>query len=323
MNNMPLISIIVPVFNTDKYLSKCLDSILEQSYTDFELLLIDDGSTDDSGRVCDEYSVKDNRIRVFHKANGGVSSARNMGLDKAIGRWIYFFDSDDEMYPDGIEALINGCQKENIDFVTAGYEQFSFEKQRMVTTLLGEIEERILDINDGVKLMYRDVFYQFYTPTKLFKREIIEKIRLRFDESLYFSEDRLFIIKYLCASSRGIYYTTQPIFKYMVRELSAMSSLNNSFNYKSITGFYAALMMYEALCVNRKITRENRRIAINDVMYSYLLTIQNMKSFSVNDELLEKHLKEKLFASITKFDYYFILAKHKLKNIYKMYFVSQ
>ena len=85
MDTVPLISIVVPVFNAEKYLTACIDSVLGQSFSDFELLLIDDGSTDRSGEICDRYAARDNRIRVFHKPNGGVSSARNMGLDNACG----------------------------------------------------------------------------------------------------------------------------------------------------------------------------------------------------------------------------------------------
>lgn len=91
----PTISVIVPVYNTEKYLRRCIDSVLAQTYADFELLLIDDGSKDKSGEICDEYAQKDARVRVFHKENGGVSSARNLGLDNARGEWVAFVDSDD------------------------------------------------------------------------------------------------------------------------------------------------------------------------------------------------------------------------------------
>lgn len=91
----PKISIIVPVYNTEQYLCRCIDSVMAQTYTDFELLIIDDGSTDSSGTICDEYAAQDTRVRVFHKENGGVSSARNVGLDNARGEWITFVDSDD------------------------------------------------------------------------------------------------------------------------------------------------------------------------------------------------------------------------------------
>ena len=91
----PKISVIVPVYNTEQYLRRCIDSVLAQTYQDFELLLIDDGSTDSSGAICDEYAARDSRVRVFHKVNGGVSSARNVGLDNARGEWVTFVDSDD------------------------------------------------------------------------------------------------------------------------------------------------------------------------------------------------------------------------------------
>ena len=123
---MLMISVIVPVYNTEQYLPRCIESILSQSFTDFELLLIDDGSTDGSGKICDAYAEKDNRIRVFHKENGGVSSARNMGLDEAKGEWVYFVDSDDELLHDGLQVLFDNTNKE-VDVVLAGFEEVSEE----------------------------------------------------------------------------------------------------------------------------------------------------------------------------------------------------
>ena len=102
---MPLISVIVPVYNTEKYLHRCIDSILAQTFTDFELLLIDDGSKDNSGKICDESAAKDSRVRVFHKENGGASSARNLGLGKAKGEWITFVDSDDTLQKNALDLL--------------------------------------------------------------------------------------------------------------------------------------------------------------------------------------------------------------------------
>ena len=110
------LSIIVPVFNVRNYLSDCIDSIISQSYSDFECILIDDGSTDGSGAICDEYAKKDSRIRVFHKENGGVSSARNIGLDNASGEWIYFVDSDDQILPGGLQTMVDWIS-DNVDIV--------------------------------------------------------------------------------------------------------------------------------------------------------------------------------------------------------------
>ena len=120
-NNNPKISVIVPVYNAEKYLRRCIDSILAQTFTDFELLLIDDGSTDSSGKICDEYAKKDRRIRVFHKENGGVSSARNVGLSHLRGNWVYFVDSDDYLSPQHLQNYVNYL---DADIIYQGYRLF-------------------------------------------------------------------------------------------------------------------------------------------------------------------------------------------------------
>ena len=103
--NSPLISIIIPVYNAERYLRQCLDSVVAQTYTNWECLLVDDGSKDGSGEICDEYAKKSSRFRVFHKENGGVSSARNTGIEESKGEWVYFCDADDYVYPKGIEII--------------------------------------------------------------------------------------------------------------------------------------------------------------------------------------------------------------------------
>lgn len=104
---MSKVSIVVPVYNEEKHLNRCIDSVLSQSYSDLELILIDDGSTDNSGVICDEYVQKDSRVRVFHEGNGGVSKARNLGVSKSNAEWIMFLDSDDYLIKDALEILIN------------------------------------------------------------------------------------------------------------------------------------------------------------------------------------------------------------------------
>ena len=107
----PMVSIIVPVYNTEQYLRRCIDSIVNQEYTDFELLLIDDGSKDSSGVICDEYAEKDARVRVIHKENSGVSDSRNCALDHAKGKYIQFLDSDDWITPDATRLLVRSAEE--------------------------------------------------------------------------------------------------------------------------------------------------------------------------------------------------------------------
>ena len=177
---MPKISIIVPVYNTEKYISNCIESILKQKEKDFELLLIDDGSKDQSGRICDTYATKDDRIKVIHKKNGGVSSARNLGIDHAKGEMIFFIDSDDTVGPDYLKNLEI---IDDEDFVQSGV--------------------KILE-NDYLKpiMTYEDIFKdynQFWMQSRqqwpsmcCLSRKVIEENHLRFDTNLKMGEDGLF-----------------------------------------------------------------------------------------------------------------------------------
>ncbi len=114
------ISIIVPVYKVEPYLRKCVDSILAQTFTDFEVILVDDGSPDNSGKICDEYASKDSRVRVIHKENGGLSSARNAGIDVARGKYLGFVDSDDYIEKDMYELLYDNIVKEQADLSICG-----------------------------------------------------------------------------------------------------------------------------------------------------------------------------------------------------------
>ena len=118
---MPKVSIIVPVYKAEKYLHRCVDSILAQTFTDWELLLIDDGSPDRSGDICDEYAKKDTRIRVFHKKNGGVSSARNLGLDNVQGEYVTFVDSDDWIDVNTLNVCFSQIETYDLDILQFSY----------------------------------------------------------------------------------------------------------------------------------------------------------------------------------------------------------
>ena len=200
---MPTVSIIVPVYNAQDYLSKCIDSLLNQNYDDFELILVNDGSKDNSGQICDEYAKADNRIKVIHKENGGVSSARNCGLDKACGKYIMFCDSDDFVKEEFCTPLINLANEDEDCLVFAGITELWDDKEK--DNLCPEFPEgESITLKNKefcdlfVKLNLNSQFTLMNMPyNKLFSRSIIEKNQLRFDKNINYNEDFIFNLLYL------------------------------------------------------------------------------------------------------------------------------
>lgn len=242
---MPKVSVIVPVYNTERYLNKCIDSILSQSFTDFELLLINDGSKDNSGAICDQYAANDLRVKVFHKENGGVSSARNLGLDNARGEWVTFVDSDDWIYSNTLSSLIDESQ-----FVDMAIGAMSFENGGCIMCLC---EENRTLVGRDLELIIQNNMndWSFNSPcAKVFRRQIIQDIALRFDEALCFGEDSLFVKEYLlnvkkinvihnlcyhyCDSGEGVYnkYSKnfKPIYLYYVKMISMYDKMSDQFD---------------------------------------------------------------------------------------------
>lgn len=187
---MPEISVIVPVYNTEQFLSRCIESILKQSFTDFELLLVDDGSTDGSGAVCDAYAEKDERIRVFHKENGGVSSARNVGLRNIKGQFVVFVDADDWVKEQYLEHLM--C--DGSDLVVAGIQEFGGSDALRVSK-----EQKKVSICELKKSWSysADYFSYIFPVAKRFVSSVIFENGLLFNECLFFSEDFCFVLDYL------------------------------------------------------------------------------------------------------------------------------
>lgn len=188
------ISVIVPVYNAEKYLHRCVDSILSQTFTDFELLLINDGSKDGSGAICDEYALKDSRVRVFHKKNGGVSSARNLGLVKAKGEWITFCDSDDFVYSCWLENYNIRGYGANYDIVCQ-----ALEIDRPESSTDGITTDSIEFcgcVNEFIDKLYK-MDYLGYTTNKIFRSSIINNNSLMFNVDLTYKEDELFVLQYL------------------------------------------------------------------------------------------------------------------------------
>ena len=209
---MPKISVIIPVYNTEKYLHRCIDSILAQTFTDYELLLINDGSKDNSGTICDEYAKKDSRIRVVHKENGGVSSARNMGLDNAKGEWICFIDSDDWVEKEYLKVLY---QDGKYDYVTCYWKVLNCKTyQSNIPTSKAHIGVA------NIKQFIEENIHRLSFPVcRLYKKNIIEKHTIRFDKRISFCEDALFNILYL-GNIKSVRQTNDVLYNYEKHEAS-------------------------------------------------------------------------------------------------------
>lgn len=234
-----MISIIVPVYNAEQYLHRCIDSILAQSYTDFELLLIDDGSKDASGDICDEYASKDTRVRFFHKGNGGVSSARNLGLDNAQGEYITFCDADDYVSEDWLAAYSEAIAN-NVDLAIQGY--YAIDGNNTVEKQLQPHSGNTIEAKRKLieSQFAQDTYY--YLWVKLFRRDLLEAHHIRFDKQSVLGEDTQFISKYLeyavsfmCIDSMGYYYilpSQKKIYGPNVNYTSwpILSSMNAIFN---------------------------------------------------------------------------------------------
>lgn len=215
MNNNPKISIIVPVYNVEQYLPRCIDNILNQSFADLELLLIDDGSKDKSGAICDEYADKDDRIRVYHKENGGVSSARNIGLENARGEWLAFIDGDDEI----TEGYFNIRQEhEGVDVIIKPYSVVN-------------ADGRVTCHNNELSILTgREKIFRYYVQKrnnalwdKIIKRKTVGT--KRFNTSVSIGEDFLFFLSVL-PNVKSIAFDDTGSYRYFLRQGSAMQSVD-------------------------------------------------------------------------------------------------
>lgn len=199
----PEISVIVPVYNAERYLHRCVDSILTQTDTNFELLLINDGSKDSSGAICDEYAAIDSRVRVFHKPNGGVSSARNIGLDNAQGKWIVFADADDYCLPHWIANFNFQSYGSRYDLINQG-----MQSDKPLDESLDDLQQKYYvdysgDIIQLLELLY-DAHILGFLQLKAFRKKIIDCYDIRFNEKIKIQEDETFVLSYSKYCKYGI-----------------------------------------------------------------------------------------------------------------------
>ncbi|MDR0305155.1 MAG: glycosyltransferase [Chitinispirillales bacterium] len=260
---MPKISAVIPVYKVESYLARCIDSVLSQSFVDFECILVDDGSPDNCGKICDEYAKKDKRIKVIHKENGGVSLARNIGIDVSEGEWVCFIDSDDWIEKNTLEIIEKYTNNDIYDVICYGLKQF-FEKTNKIK---------------NIKLKKTNTFKQFAdcplymnSPSnKLFRKSLLDG--LQFNPSKPYSEDLEFIVN-IIVKTKKICYLEYNFYTYYINSQSAtnnglkeekkvqclIDTVNNISRYENFEKGFRELINYQKWCVKfRYLTRPSIR----------------------------------------------------------------
>lgn len=248
---MTTFSIVIPVYNTEQYLLECLDSIASQTYANFEVIMVDDGSTDGSARICKEYTERDSRFVYRYKENGGVSSARNVGIDMAVGEWLLFVDSDDILMPDYLQTIMDCEEKADITFF--GMQLFDKEKElekklptRRFCTNRNDVETVIHSLRCGE---LGDLFG--WTWDKVIRRSGIVQHNIRFNEQVSFREDELFFLNY-CRYVKTLRVIDKVLYRYRIHDkgltkagMKTKDLLPSSVEMEESIGYYSYTPLYE------------------------------------------------------------------------------
>lgn len=270
---MHSVSIIIPIYNGERYLYQCLESIQMQGYTDFEVLMIDDGSTDGSAGICMEFAERDSRFRYKHKENGGVSSARNVGIEESTGEWLFFVDADDNL-PDGaIENMISCLEDERTDLVVGAYVIDNKEKQTVEVIRVSKSE---LSRTDSANMMFLEnkYGYQGYIWNKLFNRSVIIENNIRFDENYKFNEDRLFCVEYICAMKGIAVSCNNIIYNYIKHSDSTIGAMGNDLG---ILDDYTSSLLILQWLKEHGFPRRTLKLACDNLIFSYDFIRHNLK----------------------------------------------
>ncbi len=270
----PLISVIVPVYKVEKYLNRCVESIVEQTYTNLEIILVDDGSPDNCGKMCDEWAEKDTRIKAYHKENGGLSDARNFGTSKSTADYIAFIDSDDYILPEYFEILYNNMVKYNADI--------SCCKMKWI---YGEERELSFPENENapepIKMTGRDACFKMYetkflelvvAPCKIYKKAMVAKHPYPLNK---FHEDEFTTYKMLY-ESKTVTFTEESLYAYFQNSNSIMHS-DNPQRIIDLTTAFSERATYYNTVNDRELTVLTCKLFVNISIYNHL---DNSKRFS-------------------------------------------
>lgn len=285
MRDNSLVSVIVPVYNVREYLNECIDSIISQTYTQTEIILIDDGSTDDSGKICDDYADKDSRIKVIHKENGGLSEARNTGIKNATGKYIYFIDSDDYILPDTLKELTDIAEAEDADIVFFDAKSFE-EGEKGFNIEQRYIRKKEYKTDKGFKVFEALQNNKEYHPSVcllFFKNSFFRETGLEFVSGIY-HEDMIFTYIALCSANR-VAQCKKAFYmrRYRNESITVSRKTEKHFNgllcvYNTVKDFseknnlsdlsagkkYIVRCAYNALNVYKKLDKDNKKKLKND-----------------------------------------------------------
>lgn len=296
---MPELSVIVPVYNVEKYLPKCIDSILAQTFTDFELILIDDGSPDRCGEICDEYAAMDSRIIVIHQQNKGVSAARNAGLEIAKGKYIGFVDSDDWIEPEMYQILIATANETASELVICGSKQRDESGAFLRNDFPGE------GVYDREQLL--KALYSVPNPlggilwNKLFKREIVGSLRFR--EDMRNCEDGVFLVQSLFRTCSGVKLSA-PLYNVVLRRFSASRSENVQQIYHTVCGFEEIKALLKAVPHSRELDSLSANMLLDNCVRfgQSILAIHHKTGVACEYELsqIRKTMKKNILEAIWK-----------------------
>lgn len=305
-----LISIIIPVYRVEKYLKKCIESIINQSYKNLEIIIINDGSDDNSKAICETFAKKDNRIKVIHKENEGVSIARNKGLEEATGKYIAFIDSDDYVEKGYIEFLYNEIIKENADISICG--TININEQGKILNKSIQYEN-LLDSRQTLIELLNEKYYTSVVWAKMYKTEIAKKAI--FDKNLKISEDLDYIYKILKYVKKVKVNTSKSLYYYLIRENSATTNRYNENWEKEIN-----LSEQILLDLKKKEEKEILPYAIRRYVRINYTCIMKVLRYNQENEIylklsnnIKKYLKE--YLKSTK-----ISIIEKIKTILALYF---
>lgn len=241
----PKFSVIVPSYNAEAYLPDCIKSIQAQTYSDFEVIFVDDGSTDKSLHAIESLRSTDDRFQLYHQHHRGVSSARNVGLKYATGDFICFVDADDQIAPTYIEDLYNAIDGQ-VDSSMGGFKKIDLLSHDECVIIpvkkIETLDENLLGFYDA-----KSTDWQRYLWNRMFKRSVIQQNNIRFEEDIYYKEDGLFVIKYLCASNGLVGCVDKVLYYYMRNSTGVMSKTWHNFDDKIITNLDAHRIMIDVI----------------------------------------------------------------------------